>query len=207
MDNQYWYYTLSAIAQVCGALVAIGGAVIVFKLFNIEKELNDFRSRVVKALLSPITGKTETQFYYLEDDLIVIQYEINKDKIISNGIVDEKVITAIRNNYYVDYRVERGAKYWVRGTISSFISILNGRSNSLRYFRQLLFLLITSIILNLIILAILAPGLYGAYALYLFTLFYSIVSIVISSYLSYEILILRIFNFLSLSKSQRKIVE
>lgn len=204
MNNSTWYYTLSAVAQTCGALVAIGGAVIVFKLTNIEKELNDFRSRVIKAILSPVTGRSEAELNYFEDDELVEKYKQYKDKIfVKEQGVNVEISAAIIESYGLKGRAE----FWVRTNFSTFLSVLNARRFGLRSFWRILILLTAAIVFNIILLIIIHPNDHGANILFYIVAIYSLVSIILSAWLSWNILTIKIFDFKKLSESSKKLFD
>lgn len=201
MDQSY-YYTLSAIAQICGALVAIGGAVIVFKLNIIEKEINDYRLRIIKAILSPVTGNPETKYYFYSDDDLIKVYKDNKKNIISsNDVVNEHVVSAIQRNYGLDGKPE----FWVRITFSTFLSVIRSKSKAIDKFKETLLLLISAIIMNVILLAI--PFNKEISLLFYCVVFFSISQIIISSILSWQILSAKVFDFEFLEKGLKDKVK
>ena len=76
--NNTWFYSLSALAQVMATEIALFGVFAIFKLDKITKDIDDFRGRLIRFIVtarrnmpSGSTG-TDGQDYYLKntDELI-----------------------------------------------------------------------------------------------------------------------------------------
>lgn len=61
-----WYYALSTIIQSLAAILAMGGAFFIFKIPQIDKEVNDYRNRMIH-FLSVREGNKASYYYDLND--------------------------------------------------------------------------------------------------------------------------------------------
>lgn len=77
MTDNTWYYGLSTIAQTCGAVLALGGTFVVFRLDKIQTAINNYRGRVIDILLSLNQQAIMPSNYFPDtDEEILKEYRI-----------------------------------------------------------------------------------------------------------------------------------
>lgn len=76
-----WFYTLSTIAQTCAAILALGGAFVVYKLDKVEGAIHNYRGRVIRILLAWLRDSRQPdKFYDVRDEIVLDRYK----KIVAN---------------------------------------------------------------------------------------------------------------------------
>lgn len=196
-DYNWWYYTLSAVAQTCGALVGVGGAFVIFKLDKLQGGTNNYRDRVIQSILVPLEGKDEVEYYDVSDEAINSSYKAHNevgDIIDKQGNVVEKVKRVITERYGGQYNNEY-LIHWIKGTVRTLSVNIEAEKASRFYFKQSLLLLISTIVLNIILLAFASPHSITSNVLFVLITLYSVCSIVYSTYLYWKILSKRIVSY------------
>lgn len=73
MDSNTWYYSISTIIQSLAAILAVGGAFFTFKMLGTNKEINDYRNRII-SFISRVENNKASNLYSLSDKKLREQF-------------------------------------------------------------------------------------------------------------------------------------
>jgi|SaaInlStandDraft_4_1057021.scaffolds.fasta_scaffold55044_2 hypothetical protein len=195
IDNQNWYYTLSAIAQTCGAILALGGTFIVFRLDRLESALINYRDRFVKAILPNANGTSEASYSDKSNEEILIEYKNSKDKIYFEGGNGVEVESDITNRIDSNYTRKISPAEWIIHTAKMFKTNIDAKSTIHFHFKLILTILTSIIVVNLFFLAFLDPRIYAVTVSFYILVPISLMSIITVAILFWRILKIRIITY------------
>jgi len=176
MDHQNWYYTLSAIAQTCGAILALGGAFVVFKIDKVQQGINKYRDLLLKKLCI----EHNLEYIDFSDRKLSKNFNKNFDKLLENPSIRDQFASS-----------DRFAKRWAGKLSKCYERNINAKDDVKKSFYVIISFLTVTIILNLLFLAYIEAL---NDCIFLIIILFSLVSIVLSSVLFWRILVIDYYN-------------
>ncbi|MBU0707605.1 hypothetical protein KKG41_04500 [Patescibacteria group bacterium] len=186
MDNQNWYYALSAIAQTSGALLALGGAFIIFKLDKAYTAILNYKDRLIKIIILPHFHDREIN--YLTIPNIDIYDKVNNNKVsMSENPVVHSSITRFDN---MSCSTSQQALYWIDKHLYCLDINIDAEVQIKRYFKIVFIILSIIFSSNLFFLAFERLPHY----LYLALIIFSVAFMVYNSIIFWRILNIKYFT-------------
>ena len=179
MDQSY-YYTLSTIAQSAAAIIALGGAIIIFKINHIVEAINNYKGRIIE-LVRRYNYQPGSKYYtYSNNDLI-------KEFIKLEDILPEKLLKNVFEFYEGKGLNMNEDKYRDWAAEMSFLLLNNHKKlmSVIRLFKLSIVLLTTVLISSIYHLG----HIYKPDISYLIISIYSILAISLSIFLYVRILL------------------
>lgn len=184
MDN--WYYTLSAIAQTCGAILALGGAFIVFKLDKVQQAISNYEERL-KSIMQVYEQKSDFNYFIIPTKDVKIFFDKNKNE---DLIKDAGVQSKLVNVYHCTGGLNQ-YKDWLITHKYCFNINTDSKKEILILFILLVILLTLSILINIFFLGF-AEYLKDSYFTYIVG--FSLYSILVSSIIFIRIITIKYIN-------------
>ena len=172
--NQSYYYTLSTIAQSAATILALSGALVVFKISHILEAMSNYRGRVID-MIRRKQGKPGSAYYRYSNKAIV--------KLFNNVIKIDNIgnFSHIKDSFsffeHIDINDNNLVKSWAR----EMHNLL--RDNIKLYFQAMAMFIISAVLLTAVLilsiyyLAFIGPGQYSYYYVVRYLLGAIIVSI------------------------------
>ncbi len=206
MSDAYWFYTLSAIPQTLGAIIALSATFIIFKLDLLQRKRQDYLNEMIRYIMILNEGKEAHEIEKLDDSGIIeflrpIEAIESDKQFIGLQEHSYKKLIRERNHWIKELRGEYTIK---ENDLKSNIRLVNFLKNKKKYFEWMAYikedahrklrcsLIITSfaIIFSLILLPLYCtfPDCYKTKMVFIFlAISLAISSIVITAYNVYNI--------------------
>lgn len=195
MDNNFWFYTLSAIPQTLGALIALAATFIIFKLNHIETRTKEEHSEITTWLMPLFPEIEPDQLTKFDDSEILVKLRegINKldrgketlgvDGNTYNNLYDlyKELVIYFRKRRFeptpqriYDYLVEK------ERILSSLLTV---RKNALKYLSRCLALTVIPIVGSILILPF--RGQFSIFCAYVLVVIMVLFAVAAVSYTAY----------------------
>lgn len=161
MDTNYWFYTLSTIAQSLAAIIALFATFIVVVLGNLNKEINDYAERMINILVK-CGMKSHMDYYGMSKDAVFSEF-ISFFKIeenYKNSGLEDAISGYCSGLPTKDEKKIEYIKNFIKNTINIFNKIKTKKLLIYKYLRMSLVLTSISIISSFTGLTIIPPYLY-----------------------------------------------
>ncbi len=171
-----WYYTLSTIIQSLAAILAMGGAFFIFKVPQIDKEINDYKGRMIDFLVLRENNK-QSNFYKLKDKEVGERFGIALSEFVPLSNYSNEFFLP-REGRSLEGEVQREAlNNWLK-----LFNDNNDKKTDILNFLRISFRLIPAIIIFSTIFLMFSEALYQSHSLFYASLSFATWGFLVSIY-------------------------